>query len=90
MSTGRIGKLLLDKYCLASEREETSMIPTLSLLSRKVLLSDTPPHLMRIFAVKTFANCPKTAKFVKVFTCERLPLYGMLGRELRHWSISCS
>ena len=31
---------------------------------------------MRIFAVKTFANCPKIAKFAKVFTRERFPLYG--------------
>ena len=37
--------------------------------------SDTPPHSMRIFAFKTFTNLPKTAKFVKVFTRERLPLY---------------
>ena len=39
MSTWRFGKLLLDKYCLASEREASSMIPTLSPLSRKVSLS---------------------------------------------------
>ena len=39
MSTGRFGKLLLDKFRLASEREATSKIPTLSLLLREVLLS---------------------------------------------------
>ena len=32
---------------------------------------------MGIFAVKTFANCPKTEKFVKVFNHERFPLYGI-------------
>ena len=31
---------------------------------------------MKIFAVKTFANCLETAKFVKVFTLEIFPLYG--------------
>ena len=34
MSTWRLGKLLLDKYCLASERVATSMNPMLSPLSR--------------------------------------------------------
>ena len=36
----------------------------------------TPLYSMKIFTVKTFANCPETAKFVKVFTCEGFPLYG--------------
>ena len=36
------------------------------------------PALNENFRVKTFANCPKTAKFAKVFTRERFPLYGML------------
>ena len=33
-TTWRFGKLLLDKYCLASEREATSLVPTLLLLWR--------------------------------------------------------
>ena len=32
---------------------------------------------MRIFLVKTFCELPQTAKFAKVFTYERLPLYGI-------------
>ena len=32
-------------------------------------------YSMQIFKVKTFANCPKTSKFAKVFTRERFPLY---------------
>lgn len=39
--------------------------------------SDTPPHSMRIFAVKKFTNCPKTAKFAKVFTRKRFLLDGI-------------
>ena len=41
-------------------------------------LITTPPYSMKSFVVKTFANCPKTAKFTKVFTHERFPLYGNL------------
>lgn len=36
MSIGRFGTLLLDKCCLASEREVTSTIPALSQLLREV------------------------------------------------------
>ena len=36
----------------------------------------TPPYSMKIFEVRTFANCPKTVKFAKVFIRERFPLYG--------------
>ena len=44
--------------------------------------NDTPTdnhtlHSMKIFAVKTFANCPETTKFTKVFTREKFPLYGI-------------
>ena len=38
---------------------------------------------MRIFAVKTFANYPKTAKF-KGFTRERFPLYGTLYSDRKN------
>ena len=31
---------------------------------------------MKIFAVKTLTNFTETAKFAKVFTCERFLLYG--------------
>ena len=52
--------------------------PPLALLSRIMThpLITTPSYTMKIFAVKTFANCSKTAKFEKVFTHERFPLYG--------------
>ena len=33
----------------------------------------------KLFAVKTFANCPETVKFAKLFTCERFPLYGRMN-----------
>ena len=36
-----------------------------------------PMYSMKIFAVKTFTNCPETAKFVIVFTREGFPLYGI-------------
>ena len=39
--------------------------------------NDAATVLKKIFVVKTFANCPETAKFAKVFTRERLPLYGI-------------
>ena len=39
--------------------------------------SDTPPHSI---SVRTFANCPKPAKFAKVFTRESFPLYGIQYR----------
>ena len=39
--------------------------------------NDAAPYSMTIFTFKTFANCFKTAKFAKVFTCERLLLYGI-------------
>ena len=42
--------------------------------------SDTPPHSMTIFAVKTSANCSKAAKFAEVFTPERFPLYGITNQ----------
>ena len=29
-------------------------------------------YSLKIFAVKTFANCPETAKFTKVFTREKI------------------
>ena len=35
-------------------------------------------YSMKIFAVRTFANCPETAKIAKVFTCERFLLYGTI------------
>ena len=46
----------------------------------------TPPYSMKIFTVKTFAICPETAKFAKVFTHKRFLLYGTIkkfkiGRE---------
>ena len=41
----------------------------------------TSTYSMKIFAAKTFANCPETVKFVKVFTCERFPLYSVLGQN---------
>ena len=44
----------------------------------------TPPYSMKIFEVKTFVNCPKTAKFAKVFTSERFPLYGS-GHSRSHF-----
>ena len=64
MSTWRFGKLLLDKYCLASEREETSMmsiIPTLSLLSKIMTcpLIMTPPHSVKILWLKFSRNSRK-------------------------------
>ena len=31
-------------------------------------IDNDPPHSMNIFAIKTFANCPETAKFAKFFT----------------------
>ena len=37
----------------------------------------TPPYSMKIFAVKTLADCPKTAKLAKVFTRERFLLYSI-------------
>ena len=43
----------------------------------------TPPYSINVFMVKTFANCPETAKFVKVFTRERFPLYGTQCRKTR-------
>ena len=36
----------------------------------------TPLYSMKIFAIKTFTNCPETAKFAKVFARERFLLYG--------------
>ena len=56
------------------------MIPLLSPLLRVMTcpLIITPLYSMKIFAVKTFTNCSKTAKFAKVFTCKRFPLYDML------------
>ena len=69
MSTWLFGMPLLDKYCLASEREATSMILMLSLLSRIMTrpLIMRPPYSMKIFMVKTFTNYPETVKLVKVF-----------------------
>ena len=54
--------------------------------------NDMPSHSMRIFvvktfAVKTFANYPKTSKFAKVFTCERFPLYGILVSYNNHLKV---
>ena len=43
----------------------------------------TPPYSMKIFAVTTFANCPKTAKFAKVFTRKRFSLYGICSSDSR-------
>ena len=37
----------------------------------------TPLYSIKIFAVKTFANCPETVKFAKVFTRETFLLYGI-------------
>ena len=79
MSTWQFGMPPLDKYCLASEREAISMIPTLSLslriMTRPLIM--TPPYSMKISMVKTLANCPETAEFAKVFTRERFPLHGI-------------
>ena len=65
-----------------SEREEASLIPTQCYAVAVVENYDTPidddaPCSTRIFAVKTFTNCPETAKFAKVFARERFPLYGI-------------
>ena len=46
----------------------------------------TPAYSMNIFPVKTFANCPETAKFAKVFTCKRFPLYG----SVRTYAYACA
>ena len=42
---------------------------------------------MKIFAVKTFANCPETVKFTKVFVCERFLLYGITSQQKAAHSI---
>ena len=42
------------------------------------LNDNNAPHSMKTFTVKTSVNCPNTAKFAKVFTCKRFPLYGIL------------
>ena len=38
-----------------------------------------PPYSIKIFADKTFANCPKPQNSQKVFTRERFPLYGIFS-----------
>ena len=75
MSTRWFGKLLLDKYFRASKKEATSMIPMLSLSLRIMThpLIVTPLYSMKIFALKTFANCLKIVKFVKVFHLRKIP-----------------
>ena len=79
MSTWRFEKLLLDKYCLASEREAISTIPMLSPLSIIVTrpLIMTPSYSMKISTVKTYTDRPETAKFTTVFTGKRFLLYSM-------------
>ena len=39
-------------------------------------LKMTALYYIKIFKIKTFANCPKTAKCAKVFSCEIFSLYG--------------
>ena len=55
----------MGKYCLVREREATSIIPTLSPLSKIMT--------RQFFAFKTFGNCPETTKFAKVFTPLKMP-----------------
>ena len=78
MSMWQFGKLLLDKYCCASEREATSMITALSPLSRIMThaLIMMSPYSIKIHAFKTFMKCLETAKFPKVFISEIFQLYG--------------
>ena len=62
-------------WLLASEREATSMIPTLSLLWRIMtrLLIMTSPYPMKISRLKLSRIAHETAKSAKVFTRERFP-----------------
>ena len=46
------------------------------------------PVLNEIFTVKTFVNCPESAKFAKVFPRKRFPLYGSSGsRDYEEFSV---
>ena len=78
MSMWSFGKLLLDKYYLISKREATSMISIYAVAV--VENNDICPLIMmssyslKSFEVKTFANYPKTVKFLKVFTCKIFPI----------------
>ena len=61
----RVGGNIHDPYAFAIvENNDTSIIMM-------------PPHSMNIFMVKTFVKCPETAKFTKVFTQKKFPLYGI-------------
>ena len=41
-----------------------------------------PLYSLKIFAVKTFANCPETAKFVKVKTFANFAVSGQFAKVL--------
>ena len=83
MSTWWFRKLLLDQCCLASEREATSIIPTTlplsKIMTRPLIMMIL--YSMKIFIIKTFGNCPETAKLAKVFTRKRFALYGTFIKE---------
>ena len=47
-------------------------------------------YSIKIFLVKTFTNSPETAKFMKVFTREKFPLYGTLTRNCFSPETNCT
>ena len=86
----RVGRNVSSKYCITGifrgcklSRIAESQIFMIKLSQIVGNDDDTPIDndaavLNEIFTVKTFANFPETAKFAKVFTRERIPLYGSL------------